>query len=520
MDRSRGSIQARCARLLPSPESQLSRPSTMDLPGLRECCWTACAPETDYPALRRSGASDVVVVGAGIVGLTTAYLLAVAGIPVTVVEARKIGRQVTGRSTAKVTSQHTLIYRHLIRKRGTETARLYADANATAVRKICEWARVESIACDLEIKDAYAYTCRAARRAAIDSEAEAARSLGLDAESLDSAPLPFATVGALRFRNQAQFNPTRYLIGLAAAVKARGGRIFENTRVTDVKSGKRWRVTAGRHHLAAGHVVLATNLPIAGPIHFDEITQPRSHVAMAFRASPDGTLDGMFIDIDRPAHSLRMGEDADGPLLIVLGAKFRTGQEGDVAGRFRQLKSWVRSNVPAGAVAWRWVNEDYDTSDRIPYAGAIGRKAPGLYVATGFNAWGISNGTAAGMTIADQIRGRPNPWAQLYDPARKAPKHFNRGGDTKSLVHGIEQIPLGGGGVIKRGKEKIAIWRSPGGKLKALSASCTHMGCTVTWNNADLTWDCPCHGSMFSYDGAVIHGPATEALPRKILRWK
>ena len=490
----------------------------MDLPGKRECCWTARAPETDYRALGRSGASDVVVVGAGIVGLTAAYVLAAAGVPVTVVEARKIGRQVTGRSTAKVTSQHALIYRYLIRKRGKETAGLYADANATAVRKIAEWANVESIACDLEMKDAYAYTSRPERRAAIDSEAEAARSLGLDAESLDSAPLPFATVGALRFRHQAQFNPTRYLIGLAAAVTARGGRIFENTRVTGVKSGKRWRVTAGRHHLAAGHVVLATNLPIAGPIHFDQMTQPRSHVAMAFRASAEGILDGMFIDVDRPTHSLRMGQDADGPLLIVLGAKFRTGQEGDVAERFRQLESWVRSNVPAGAVAWRWVNEDYDTSDRIPYAGALGRKAPGLYVATGFNAWGISNGTAAGMTIADQIRGRPSAWAQLYDPVRKAPKHFNRGGDSESLVRRIEQIPPGEGGVIKRGKEKIAVWRSPSGKLQALSASCTHMGCTVTWNNADLTWDCPCHGSMFAPDGTVIHGPATEALPRKKLR--
>ena len=489
----------------------------MDLPGLRECCWTACAPETAYPTLRSSSASDVVVVGAGIVGLTTAYVLATAGVAVTVVEARKIGRQVTGRSTAKITSQHALIYRYLIRRSGIETARLYADANATAARNICEWARIESIACDLEKKDAYAYTSRPARRGAIDSEAEAARSLGLEAESLDSAPLPFTTVGALRFPDQAQFNPARYLIGLAAAVKAHGGRIYENTRVTGVNPGKRWHVAAGRHHLAADQVVLATNLPVAGPVHFDEMTQPRSHVVMAFRASAEGTLDGMFIDIDRPTHSLRMGRDADGPLLIVLGAKFRTGQEGDVARRFRQLESWVRGNVPAGAVAWRWVNEDYDTSDRIPYAGAIGRKAPGLYVATGFNAWGISNGTAAGMTISDQIRGQANPWTQLYDPARKAPKHFNRGGDTESLVRRIEQIPPGAGGVVKRGKEKIAVWRSPGGKLQALSASCTHMGCTVTWNNADLTWDCPCHGSIFSHDGAVIHGPATKALPRKKL---
>ena len=477
----------------------------------------AGAPETGYPAFRKSASSDVAIVGGGIVGLTTAYVLAQAGVSVAVLEARKIGRQVTGRSTAKVTSQHALIYNCLIEKSGVETARLYADANQTAVRRLCDWVMTDSIACNLERKDAYAYTSRPARRAAIEAEAEAARCLGLEAEALASAPLPFATVGALRFRNQAQFNPVRYLIGLAAAVTTHGGRIFENTRVTNVKSGKRWRVSAGGHHLDAEKVVLATNLPIAGPIQFDKLTQPRSHVAMAFRASPAGMIDGMFIDVDRPTHSLRMGADREGPLLIVLGAKFKTGQEGDVARRFRQLEKWVRDNIPAGDAAWRWVNEDYDSPDRIPYAGVVGPKAPGLYVATGFNAWGISNGTAAGMTIADQIQGRENPWAKLYDPTRKSPKGFNRGGDTKSLVRKIEQIPPGEGGVIKRGKEKIAVWKSIGGTPHALSASCTHMGCTVTWNNADLTWDCPCHGSIFSCDGRVIHGPATEALSRKKL---
>ena len=460
------------------------------------------------------GEFNVTIVGAGIVGLTAAYLLAGAGVSVTVLEARKVGRQVTGRSTAKVTSQHSLIYHYLVEKHGLETARLYAEANRTAVREICRWVEAESIACDLERKDAYVYTSMPAGRAAIDAEAEVARSLGLEAEALSSAPLPFATSAALRFRDQAQFNPAQYLIGLAAAVTARGVRIFENTRVTSVKAGKRWRVSAGRHHLDAEHVVLATNLPIAGPIQFDERTQPRSHVAMAFRALPEGMIDGMFIGTDRPTHSLRMGRDREGPLLVVLGAKFRTGQEGDVAKRFRQLEHWVRRNIPAGDAAWRWVNEDYDTPDRIPYAGAI-RTAPGLYVATGFNAWGISNGTAAAMTIADQIRGRANAWTELYDPERKARKGFNRGGDTRSLVRNIEQISTRSGRCRQAGKrEDRGVEVSQWHRSRDLRVMHSY-GLHGYLEQRGPTWDCPCHGSMFSRDGQVIHGPATEALSKK-----
>jgi glycine/D-amino acid oxidase-like deaminating enzyme len=297
---------------------------------------------------------------------------------VTVLEARRVGRQVTGRSTAKVTSQHTLIYKYLIENFGFEAAQSYAEANQTAVRNICEWVKTESIECDLERKDAYAYTRRSARSGAIEVEAEAARSVGLKAEALLSAPLPFATAGALRFPNQAQFNPAQYLIGLAEAVRLHGGTLFENTRVMSVDSGKRWRVSVGRHHLRAAKVVLATNLPIAGPIQFDKLTQPRSHVAMAFRVPDEGTVDGMFIDIDRPTHSLRMGRDREGPLLIVLGAKFKTGQEADVAKRFGQLEKWVRGNIAVGETL-HGVGLTKTTTPPIasPMRAQLDRKRPG-----------------------------------------------------------------------------------------------------------------------------------------------
>jgi glycine/D-amino acid oxidase-like deaminating enzyme/nitrite reductase/ring-hydroxylating ferredoxin subunit len=485
----------------------------MHLPGKIESCWVSSAPETHYPPYERSDRADAAIIGGGIVGLTTAWLLSQTGYAVTVLEARKIGRQVTGRSTAKITAQHALIYSHLIETLGLERARLYGEANHCGVELIAALVSQLDIACDLERKSAYAYTHEQRCMVAIEREADAARSLGFDARVVAPAPLPFRTAGALQFPNQAQFNPAQYLVGLAGAISRNGGRVFEDTRVDDVeRRGNGWCAKAGRHRLDAQQVVVATNVAMWSPTQLDVSLRPRCHTAMAFRAKASDTLDGVFIDIGDPSHSIRLGRDREGPLLIVLGPSFTTGNDGDVARRFQDLEAWVRANIPAGDVVWRWVNEDYDSPDRVPFAGESSRRTPGMYVATGFNGWGISNGTAAAMLIADQIQGVENPWRALYNPSRRVPKDFNRGGDSRSIVRALEDIAPGAGGVIEHGKQKIAVWKDMQGTPHALSASCTHMGCTVTWNNADLTWDCPCHGSMFTREGQVIHGPATEAL--------
>jgi glycine/D-amino acid oxidase-like deaminating enzyme/nitrite reductase/ring-hydroxylating ferredoxin subunit len=486
------------------------------LPGHNDSCWVATAPKASFPSLTGSQDCDVVIVGAGIVGLTTALSLCEAGKSVVVLEARRVGAQVTGRSTAKITTQHSLVYRHLIDTVSQDIAMLYAEANRVAVERIRTWIETLGIECHYERKAAYTYTCDPQRADEIRQEAEAARILGFDAEVLDRAPLPFPTAGALCFPDQAQFNPASYLVALAKAVEALGGRIFEQSRATSFDQDDGWRVGTAHGTVRAAQVVIATNMTVKSPVGYANRTQPRSHVAMAFRLEDPAAVDGMFIGIDDPTHSIRTGRDQNGPLLITLGPRFNTGQDGDVARRFRELEHWTRANLSVREVVWRWCNEDYDTADRMPYVGQPDpKKASSFYVATGFNGWGISNGTAAGLQIAAEIATGSRPWGKLYDPTRPVPEDFHQSGDTQSLVADVAAIAPGEGGVINRGDEKIAVWRDDHGDLHALSASCTHKGCTVTWNNADRTWDCPCHGSMFEADGTVIHGPAREPLPQR-----
>jgi glycine/D-amino acid oxidase-like deaminating enzyme/nitrite reductase/ring-hydroxylating ferredoxin subunit len=488
------------------------------LNGTPESCWVASAPRTDYPSLAGNTDCDVVVIGAGIAGLTAALQLCEAGKSVVVLEAREVGRQVTGRSTAKITTQHALIYKQLLASVGREQAQAYAEVNRLAVARIGEWIERFGIDCDYARKSAFAYACSADWKRAIEEEAEAARSLGFEARVHERAPLPFATSAALEFPDQAQFNPTSYLVGLAAAVTARGGRVFEHCRAKEFEHDSRWRVGFDGGSVSADRVVMATHLTVKTPVGYANRTQPRCHVAMAFRA-PDGlAVDGMFIGVDEPTHSIRMGRDTEGPLLVLLGPRFNTGQDGDVARRFVELEQWAGEHFGVGQALWRWCNEDYDTPDRMPYVGEpAADQWPGFHVAVGFSAWGISNGTAAGLMLAEQIVQGHHRWGNLFDPTRQAPEDFHQSGDTQSQVDDVAAIPAGGGGVIDRNGEKLAVWRDDSGACHAVSATCTHKGCTVTWNNADRTWDCPCHGSVFEAGGQIIHGPAREPLaPRSL----
>lgn len=269
----------------------------VNLPGNRGSCWVATADRTGYPQLDSSVHAETVVVGGGIVGLTTALRLLEAGRSVILVEALEIGQQVTGRSTAKITTQHALIYRHLVDTCGLPTARNYTEANSAGVELIKDWIREYGIACDLECKNAYSYATNSKGREEIEAEAEAARQVGLQAEVLDRAPLPFETVGALCFADQAQFNPAKYLVGLAHTVANRGGRLFEHSRAILIGEASRWRVVTAYGTVHAENMVVATNMTVKSPVGMANRTQPRCHTAMAFRVDDPLVVDGMSLMI-------------------------------------------------------------------------------------------------------------------------------------------------------------------------------------------------------------------------------
>lgn len=490
--------------------------------------WSATAGETEFPRLSGDIRADVAIVGGGIVGITTARLLKTAGLTVVVLEARRVGGQVTGKSTAKVTSQHGLIYQSLERKFGEESARRYGEAQEAGVRIIRELVKQYALDCDLEDKAAYVYTREAKSVSEIEKEVEVARRLGLPAVLERETGLPFDVLAAIRFDGQAQFHPIKYVAELARTIPGDGSHVFEESRAVDWDPN---RVVTDQGVITAGHVVMATHLPLGqiGGYYARAYPQAEPVVAAPIKRAPDG----MYISADEPSHSIRVHRNAGGAVYgIAAGKSFKPGHTDEERQAFEDIERWLTEHFDAGPIEYRWVNEDYGSMDGAPFIGwsSSGGAGKGYLVATGFNAWGISNGTAAGLILTDLVTGRDNPWTDLFDATRVkpvvgGPKFAKENLSVAThLVAGylarrpksFDELAPGDAAIMEIDGKRVAAFKDKDGVVRAVSAICSHMGCVVGWNETDQTWDCPCHGSRFELSGEVIHGPATRPLGSRI----
>jgi glycine/D-amino acid oxidase-like deaminating enzyme/nitrite reductase/ring-hydroxylating ferredoxin subunit len=490
--------------------------------------WFADTTLPAFTALTADEHVDVAIVGAGIAGLTTAYLLGAAGKTVAVLDDGPIADGMSAMTTAHLACVLDDRFVEMERLHGAEGARLAAASHAAAIDRIESIVRAEQIDCGFERLDGWLFQPPGADVDALDREAEAARRAGLDVERLPRTPWAgFDTGPSLRFPRQGQFHPLRYLAGLARAIVRSGGRIFTDTHVTRVSGGSAAALQAGGHTVRAGAVVVATNTPVNNRLVLHTKQAAYMTYVIAAALPPDAVPRGLYWDTADPYHYVRLHTLADGAqLLIVGGEDHKTGQAADTMQRHARLEQWARQRFPAlGAVQHRWAGQVMETVDGLAFIGRNPLDDANVYVATGDSGMGMTHGTIAGMLLTDLIVGRANPWTSLYEPARKTLRalptytHENvnmaaqyRDWLTPGDVDSIEQVPIGGGATIRSGLTKHAVHRDDQGTAHCFSAICPHLGGLVHWNASEQTFDCPCHGSRFSALGAVIHGPANRGL--------
>ncbi|MFL5906240.1 MAG: FAD-dependent oxidoreductase [Solirubrobacterales bacterium] len=487
--------------------------------------WEKTAERTAYPAARGELDFDVAVIGGGIVGVTSALRLAREGLSVALLEARRIGAGATGYTTAKVSSLHGLTYSKLESSLGAETARTYGAVNEAGLADVAALVKELAIDCDFRRKPNFTYTEAAQRVDSIQRELEAVTKAGLRASfASDIRDLPYTVAAAIRFNDQAEFHPLRYLLRLTEAAADAGCTVFERSRVVSLGQGKPSVVrTDTGAAIRASQVIVATHLPIFDRgLYFARSHPERSYVLLARLR---GTVpNGMYLSDESPPHSLRSVPTEDGELLMVGGESHKAGQS-DPAKRFAALEVWARDRFDVESVEHRWATQDHMPADGLPFVGRLWPLSGRVFTATGLRKWGLAMGTAAASMLADQVVGRESPWMDTFDPVRfhplaAGPDLVKEGADVafhlladritgRASADGLEP---GEGAIVGSGLGQRAVYRDDSGELHSLSARCTHLGCIVRFNGAERTWDCPCHGSRFALDGEVIEGPAVHPL--------
>lgn len=481
--------------------------------------WLSALPATPRPPLTGTHTFDVAVVGGGITGLTTALLLKRRGLRVVVLEAARVASGVSGNNTAKVSALQSTVYSKIVRSQGMAAAADYATASSLAVAQVADLVQLEEIDCDLRRAPGVTYALSESEVQSVEDELVAAAQAGLPVRAGVDLDLPFEVHAAARLDDQLALHPVKYLLGLAAAIDGDGSKVYENSRVLDV-TGNRLSTADGRVH--ASRIVIATHYPLLDRgLYFARLEITRAYCIAARLDGPPPTT--LAISAGSPSWSISAHRDH----LIICGSSHPTGKP--AVEPFRRLEDFARKHWPVASITHRWSAQDPTSYDQLPLIGTYIPGSSTIFTATGYMKWGLTTGTFAATLLADLVTGKPNDLADRFSPHRVSlkslPQLLKKNAEVAVELVGdriapadatsSENLPPDHAHVIRDGLGKTGVYRDPSGELHAVSMRCTHLGCLVRFNAAERTWDCPCHGSRFDVDGAVLEGPASRPLPRR-----
>ena len=473
---------------------------------------------------------DVAIVGGGITGITAGYLLRKEGLKVAILEAGNILNGTTGHTTAKITAQHGLIYDELIQHFGEENAKLYYQSADSSLQFIRTTIQEKVIDCDFSDEEAHLYAVTDEYANKIYKEAEAYQKLDIAGNLLTSIPFDIEVKTSLMMKGQAQFHPLKYLKQLVLDFTEAGGLVFEQTTATDIEEGDTPKIiTRDGHRVSCQHVIIASHFPFFDKkgLYFARMYAERSY-AIGIKAK-NPYPGGMYLSVDDPVRSLRYTPVNGEQLVIVGGQNHQTGQGPDTLLHYLALEVFAEKTFGIENYAYRWSTQDLITLDKLPYIGPITENKPRILIATGYRKWGMTNGTTAAKLLTDLILEKENPYQNLFSPSRfktdpsiKEAITINTDVAAHLLKGKLEFVTKDpndlkndeGDVVVVKGK-RAGAYKDSDGVLHIVDTTCTHLGCECEWNHGERTWDCPCHGSRYSYDGEVIEGPTKKPL-RKI----
>lgn len=482
-----------------------------------------------FEALNEDLSVDVAVVGAGITGITAAYLLTQEGLKVAILEAGTVLNGTTGHTTAKLTAQHDIIYDELISHFGEEKARQYYESTSSAIEFVEQLVNEKGIDCDFSKEDAYVYATTEQSKKKLGTESEAYQRLGIPGTLKDTIPFNIQVTGALAMHNQAQYHPLKFLRALLdEAVKA-GCQVYEHTTAWDIEDAESSQpvvVTKGGNRVSCKHVIMASHFPFYDKpgLYFARMYASRSY-AIGIKTDKEYP-GGMYISADDPPRSIRYTPIDGEKLIIVGGEKHKTGQGEDTMKHFEALEAFAEEVFGIKEYAYRWSAQDLITLDKVPYIGPITEDRLNVLIATGFKKWGMTTGIFAGHLLRDYVLDRDNPYKDLYSPHRfqadpelknvittnlDVAKHLIKG-KIEFVPKDADELVAGEGCSVMFNGKRAGGYKDDHGKLFVVDTTCTHLGCECEWNHAEKTWDCPCHGSRYSFKGEVIEGPAKEGL--------